>query len=586
MKRFSIFLWVFIVVAVALSAQQTVSADTLYYADVRLQITDGTPDYAQAEELQWQPLNNPFARLPIKWREVWIKIPLPAALPDHAYLSIPMDAQFITIYPQHSSTSSNELEQTLLKYQKPRELMTRQITAADVERGYLLAKLKQTHPPELMRLFGLQFGSQHAILQAGKETLRSAQISDQVSFFIGNALLLFGLLALFIFISRIKKRDYPFLIFGIMASFSGILSWLMSSYSSYMHSFVASKRMLWGISYLLLFFLLQLFIRFLFKNRKFWIVLGVLTLWAGCILLTVYGHLRPYYLRSASFVFTIIMLLYVQWCIIKDHRFSRGKKMLLSGGFLLFFGFMLMQTTRIGMMHRNLLSPFGGGFLTLAVIFTYFLLDHMVKAEREMEEQRLRLMQLQQENLTSQLATLRNQIDPHFLFNNFNTLLSLIETEPPLAATFVEQLSQVYRYILQIRDKDLIPIADEMEFVTSYMYLLRTRFRDHLVLDADLSGLSAADQVPPLSIQTLLENAVKHNIVSPEKPLTISLRIEDNALVVQNNLQPKRILEHSSGLGLENLRKRYSYFSTTAIQIDEDASHFCVRLPIIKGDQQ
>jgi LytS/YehU family sensor histidine kinase len=83
-----------------------------------------------------------------------------------------------------------------------------------------------------------------------------------------------------------------------------------------------------------------------------------------------------------------------------------------------------------------------------------------------------------------------------------------------------------------------------------------------------------------------LENAVKHNIVSPEKPLTISLRIEDNALVVQNNLQPKRILEHSSGLGLENLRKRYAYFTATPIQINEDDTSFCVRLPIIKGDLQ
>lgn len=565
-------------------AQQAISANTFYYSINHIDVHEGTPEFIQAESMQWQLLNNPFVRLPRQIHSIWLKISLPASLPDTCYYFIPMDSHFITVYPQYKYEEISSLEQELYNYQKPRELMVRRLTQSDIERGYVLALLTRIRPPELMRLFGLRFGTREAILQEGIHTLRSAQLSDQVSFFIGNALLLFGLLALLIFIGRVNKRDYPFLIFGVMAMLSGVISWLLSPYSSYLRPALAHRMVLWGISYLLLFFLLQLFIRFLFRNRKFWIVLIILILWAGCILLTVYGHLRPTYLRNASFVFTIILLLYVQWCIFTDQRFSTGKKILLSGGFILFFSFIFLNTTRLGMMHKNLLSPFGGGFLTLAAIFTYFLLDHLVKAEREMEDQRLRLMQLQQENLTSQLSTLRNQIDPHFLFNNFNTLLSLIETEPPRAATFVEQLSQVYRYILQLRDKDLIPISDEMEFVTSYMYLLRTRFRDHLVLDVDISGIPATTQIPPLSIQTLIENAVKHNIVSPEKPLIITLKTEDNALVIQNNLQRKRILETSNGLGLENLRKRYAFFSSSSIEIDETDTTFTVRLPIIEGD--
>ena len=150
------------------------------------------------------------------------------------------------------------------------------------------------------------------------------------------------------------------------------------------------------------------------------------------------------------------------------------------------------------------------------------------------EQERLR-----RENIESQLAGLREQVNPHFLFNSLNTLVYLIPEDPARAVEFVRKLSKVYRYVLEIKDKRLISLQEELNFLESYIFLVKERFGESLMVEMDIPEERRNDQVVPLSMQMLFENAIKHNVISHEKPLTIRVFVENGRLVVSNNLQTK-----------------------------------------------
>ena len=190
---------------------------------------------------------------------------------------------------------------------------------------------------------------------------------------------------------------------------------------------------------------------------------------------------------------------------------------------------------------------------------------------------------LRRANIQSQLEGLKNQVNPHFLFNSLNTLAYLIPEDTNKAVCFVQKLSKVYRYILEIRDKKLITLAEELEFLQSYIFLLRERFGDNISIrikvDDELKNLS----IVPLSLQILFENAIKHNVISKDKKLCIHVFTEGNNLVVKNNLQKKTILAPSTKVGLQNIRNRYAYFIEQTVDVIETKDHFMVTLPLIKS---
>ena len=197
------------------------------------------------------------------------------------------------------------------------------------------------------------------------------------------------------------------------------------------------------------------------------------------------------------------------------------------------------------------------------------------------DRRKQRVNELQKEKLYSQLATLKAQINPHFLFNSFNTLAALIDENKEAAVEYVERLSDFYRSMLQYRDVDVIPIQEEIEIVKDYTFLLKKRFGENFNISVNINGTPA--YLAPLSLQTLVENAVKHNIISKAKPLTVSIDIEEGKyVVVSNNIQRKLQTERSTNFGLQSLMRQYELLGKQKIKIVESKDYFKVGLPIIK----
>ncbi len=189
---------------------------------------------------------------------------------------------------------------------------------------------------------------------------------------------------------------------------------------------------------------------------------------------------------------------------------------------------------------------------------------------------------LKVEMLAYKYESLRNQINPHFLFNSLNVLSDLVYDDQAVAVKFIQQMSDLFRYVLDSRDKELVPLRDELEFIRSYTFMLKTRFEEKLKIEIDVEA-NADDYIVPMSLQLLIENAVKHNEVSEAFPLRISIRKNADLLEVENNVQPKSAGDDSKKTGLKNITQQYAFFSEKPIKIITSDERFLVRLPILKA---
>lgn len=194
------------------------------------------------------------------------------------------------------------------------------------------------------------------------------------------------------------------------------------------------------------------------------------------------------------------------------------------------------------------------------------------------KEALLREEKLKNESLKSQYESLKNQVNPHFLFNSLNVLSSLVYDDQEKAIRFIRKMSDVYRYVLDKKDQELVTLDEELDFLSNYVYLQKIRFGDNLCVKIDRK---ADGYVPPLALQLLVENAIKHNVVSEARPLHIAVVIDHDTISVKNNLQEK-LTKDSTGIGLSNLRARYGYLSDNAMEIVKTEAEFEVVMPLLK----
>jgi two-component system LytT family sensor kinase len=213
--------------------------------------------------------------------------------------------------------------------------------------------------------------------------------------------------------------------------------------------------------------------------------------------------------------------------------------------------------------------------LTINIIF------HVIYYYNSFQKQKLKEQKVIAGTASAKFDALRSQLDPHFLFNSLNVLNSLIEENTDKAQEFTTGLSKVYRYVLEQKNKELVSLTEELTFAKSYMSLLKMRFEDSLQFNAPEVALDSESKVVPLSLQLLLENAVKHNIVNSSNPLKISITEIDGDLVIENNLQPKKILEQSSGFGLANIKQRYHLLTQKKVHVFKSENIFRVSIPIL-----
>lgn len=192
---------------------------------------------------------------------------------------------------------------------------------------------------------------------------------------------------------------------------------------------------------------------------------------------------------------------------------------------------------------------------------------------------------MRSEIIATKYESLKNQVNPHFLFNSLNVLTSLVYKDPDLSAKFIKELSNVYRYVLEVKDMETIDIDSELEFIRSFTFLLKIRHSEGLNVNIDISKNNGC-QVAPLALQMLVENAVKHNVISKEEPLQIDIFLENGYLVVRNNLQKKESREaSSSAVGLANIKARYGFLSDKPVTISDSGNMFEVKLPVLRIEE-
>lgn len=216
-----------------------------------------------------------------------------------------------------------------------------------------------------------------------------------------------------------------------------------------------------------------------------------------------------------------------------------------------------------------------------SVYASVFYIEHLVYLEKKREELEWKVLKEKERAAHAQLISLKLQIDPHFMFNNFSILSELIEEDKKMAVSFLENLSKVYRYIIQNLDRTLISVVEELHFLDAYIYLLKIRYENMVRVTIDDELRSCNGNLPPAVLQLLVENAIKHNVASPANPLVISIRKEHHLIVVENRLNKMSTKMHSTHLGHKNIMERYSILSDMEPVIEETEKYYRVSLPIL-----
>ncbi len=410
---------------------------------------------------------------------------------------------------------------------------------------------------------------------------------------VGGILIIISFLSVFFFIKRKEYRYHPFITFAVISFVAGIDHFIQT---------ILILVVPFPIVFLIAFQLITLAIipsaltilvyqifgkgwRSFFKY--FWIFHSVISsvYFALFFIKVEYLFLLP----DIDFVVIIEIFLFIV-VVVKSrfHKLKDSKYVFYS--LLIFLIFALHDLIANTGIFPWAVSLYGFGVILISMSLFNLLMNNFTDKIKEAEsyqskikEKELEVIKLNKENLQSQYEALKSQINPHFLFNTFSSLMTVIQDDKDKGVLFVQKLSNVYRYVLQSKDHELILLDEELNFINAYMYLLDKRFDSGLKYEIDISDKYYSYFVIPLSLQILIENCIKHNIVSERRPLTIEVFVdENNFLVVKNNLQTKTVLGDSTKIGLENIKNRYEHISDKKIIVSKTEKVFEVKIPLIK----
>jgi sensor histidine kinase YesM len=258
-----------------------------------------------------------------------------------------------------------------------------------------------------------------------------------------------------------------------------------------------------------------------------------------------------------------------------------GGIFLLIAGIGTFLFFIIVSANKVETVRLPLLFQIINKIIVSVIIWSSTSQIYLTYVREQMFIENERLIS---ENIRNRYEALKNQIDPHFLFNSLNTLNGLITFDNNRAREYVEKLSSVFRYVIQ--NKDITTLRDEMNFTNSYAYLINIRYGENFRIDTVISEKYLSYKVMPISVQLLIENAIKHNVISKKYPLTVNIyTTETDTLVVENNIQVKEFSSASSGIGLANLCERYKLLFNKEVVISNTDNIFRIEIPLIKNDK-
>lgn len=287
-------------------------------------------------------------------------------------------------------------------------------------------------------------------------------------------------------------------------------------------------------------------------------------------------------------VFLVVSFFNYSWIDRYNRNVSSRKWKLaitITGNLALLFTFLPIQK----FLHELLLDFKKHGFpetyylvLNLSVFILAIVLVNFLKLYQRNKVSEIENIRLKEEKVRAELAALKEQISPHFFFNTLSTLSTIVRNEPrEQGLNFIQDMSNTYRYAISSGKKDLVTLREELDFLDSYVFLIKKRFGNKLQIDIDIRDEYLDRQLPPMSIQLLVENAIQHNVITQVKPLTIRIFAENEKVVVQNTLQEKETQEGGFGLGLQNLATRFQLLSDREIFIERSADSFTVKLPLL-----
>ena len=199
-------------------------------------------------------------------------------------------------------------------------------------------------------------------------------------------------------------------------------------------------------------------------------------------------------------------------------------------------------------------------------------------------EDEVRAEQFEKDSIEARFEALRSQINPHFLFNCLNALSNLVYKDADTSARFIAQLSNVYRYLLYSQERKIVSLQEELEFIDSYLYLLKIRFGENIFISKHITTDAEKFHIAPATLQMLIENAIKHNVVSGKLPLKISIISCTGSITVSNTLQEKHVKDPSAYIGLKNIKKRYEFLSSKPVEIVKTENEFIVKVPLVQVD--
>lgn len=337
--------------------------------------------------------------------------------------------------------------------------------------------------------------------------------------------------------------------------------------------------------------------KFLFR----WMVVNVVYVLIKTTVEHEQGGLQTFFTSSSlfyygsAFLFFMVTWEYNDWLI---KRQLRKGKLNLGNSIRIFLGTMAVLLPLSAVIYYLALFPFKeiidikcedpllqfrgdflrAGLIGSTVIFVnlfYFSMKQKEEMEKQMED-------LKREMLASKYTSLKNQISPHFLFNSLNTLTSLMYEDRDLASDFVTRLASSYRYILDNREQDLVSLDKELNFLDAFIFMMNVRHKDAVRIKIRITISVEYYWIPTLSLQMLVENSLKHNYYSKEKPLEIEIsNIGNDALVVKNNLRKRELREETTQLGLNNIKRRYSYYTNKQVLVREETEFFEVIIPLL-----
>lgn len=251
---------------------------------------------------------------------------------------------------------------------------------------------------------------------------------------------------------------------------------------------------------------------------------------------------------------------------------------------ILFYGFRLLDHSIHGTPLPSIMDALLSAAIGLVLALFSCLIQFILSAQSNYMTEQLEKERYKGEATQANLVALKNQLDPHFLFNNFNTLYYLIEEDTGLAREFLKNMSDVYRQVLQGNDKAVIAATEEYDLAMKYLAVLKQRYHEALTIDDQVDrSLLNGKALPPLVLQQLIENAIKHNKIDVNANLSITIKCAQNRISVHNNLQRKKT-EHSSGIGLQNVKQRYECLTTESVDVSNENNTFIVSIPLLDND--